>query len=80
MFWAQTINTACYAINRLYLHRIIKKTSYLLLTSKKRMFTLILNLFQMGIFLLKKVHTDLLGPHVSLGLVGSGPPNQYYQI
>jgi hypothetical protein len=34
-FWAEAINTACYSINRLYLHRIIKKTSYELLTSKK---------------------------------------------
>jgi transposase InsO family protein len=34
-FWAEAINTACYAINRLYLHRILKKTSYELLTGKK---------------------------------------------
>jgi hypothetical protein len=34
-FWAEAVNTACYAINRLYLHRILKKTSYQLLTSKK---------------------------------------------
>jgi hypothetical protein len=34
-FWAEAINTACYAINRLYLHRILKKTSYELLTCKK---------------------------------------------
>jgi hypothetical protein len=34
-FWAEAINTACYSINRLYLHRIIKKTSYEFLTSKK---------------------------------------------
>jgi hypothetical protein len=34
-FWAEAINTACYAINRLYLHRIIKKISYELLTGKK---------------------------------------------
>jgi hypothetical protein len=34
-FWAKVINTACYSINRLYLHRILKKTSYELLTSKK---------------------------------------------
>jgi hypothetical protein len=34
-FWAEAINTACYAINRLYLHRILKKTSYELITSKK---------------------------------------------
>jgi hypothetical protein len=34
-FWAEAINTACYSINRLYLHRILKKTSCELLTSKK---------------------------------------------
>jgi hypothetical protein len=34
-FWAEAINTACYSINRLYLHRILKKTSYELLTDKK---------------------------------------------
>jgi hypothetical protein len=34
-FWAEAINTACYSSNRLYLHRILKKTSYELLTGKK---------------------------------------------
>jgi hypothetical protein len=34
-FWAAAINTACYSINRLYLHRILKKTSYEILTGKK---------------------------------------------
>jgi hypothetical protein len=34
-FWAEAVNTACYAINRLYLHQILKKTSYELLTGKK---------------------------------------------
>jgi hypothetical protein len=34
-FWAEAINIACYSINRLYLHRIHKKTSYELLTGKK---------------------------------------------
>jgi transposase InsO family protein len=34
-FWAEAINTACYSINRLYLHRILKKTSYEPLTGKK---------------------------------------------
>jgi hypothetical protein len=29
------VNTACHAINRLYLHRLLKKTSYELLTSNK---------------------------------------------
>jgi hypothetical protein len=31
-FWAEAINTVCYSINLLYLHRILKKTSYELLT------------------------------------------------
>jgi hypothetical protein len=34
-FWAEAINTVCYSINWLYLHRILKKTSYELLTGKK---------------------------------------------
>jgi hypothetical protein len=34
-FWAEAISTAYYSINRLYLHRILKMTSYELLTSKK---------------------------------------------
>jgi hypothetical protein len=34
-FWAEAITTACYSINRLYLHRILKKTSYKLVTGKK---------------------------------------------
>jgi hypothetical protein len=34
-FWAEAINTAFYSINRLYHHRILKKTSYELLTGKK---------------------------------------------
>jgi hypothetical protein len=34
-FWAEATNTACYSINRLYLHQILKKISYELLTGKK---------------------------------------------
>jgi transposase InsO family protein len=34
-FWVEAINTACYSINRLYLHLILKKISYELLTGKK---------------------------------------------
>ncbi|WVZ70160.1 LOW QUALITY PROTEIN: hypothetical protein U9M48_018848 [Paspalum notatum var. saurae] len=33
-FWAETVNTACHAINHLYLHKIYKKTSYELLTDE----------------------------------------------
>ena len=34
-FWAEAINTACHAINRLYTHRLLKKTSYELIVGRK---------------------------------------------
>ncbi|KAI5003657.1 hypothetical protein ZWY2020_030817 [Hordeum vulgare] len=34
-FWPEAINTACHIINRVYLHKFLKKTSYELLTNKK---------------------------------------------
>jgi hypothetical protein len=33
-FWSEAVNTACHAINRVYLHRLFKKTSYKLLTDE----------------------------------------------
>jgi hypothetical protein len=34
-FWAEAVNTACHATNWLYLHKLLKKTSYKLLTGNK---------------------------------------------
>jgi hypothetical protein len=34
-FWSKAKNMACHAINRLYLHRLLKKTTYELLTGNK---------------------------------------------
>jgi hypothetical protein len=34
-FWSEAVNTACHAINWLYLHHLLKKTSYKLLTGNK---------------------------------------------
>jgi transposase InsO family protein len=34
-FWAEAINTTCHATNCLYLHKLLKKTSYELLTGNK---------------------------------------------
>jgi hypothetical protein len=34
-FWSEAVNTACHTINRVYLHRLLKKTSYELLTGNK---------------------------------------------
>jgi transposase InsO family protein len=35
-FWAEAINTACHASNRLYYHQLLKKTPYELLIRRKR--------------------------------------------
>jgi hypothetical protein len=37
-FWSEVVNTACHAINQLYLHRLLKKTSYELPTGNKPKF------------------------------------------
>jgi hypothetical protein len=34
-FWAEVINTTCHATNRIYLHKLLKKTFYELLTGNK---------------------------------------------
>jgi hypothetical protein len=34
-FWADTINTVCHTTNHLYLHKLLKKTFYELLTGNK---------------------------------------------
>jgi hypothetical protein len=54
-FWAEAINTACYSINRLYLHRILKKTSYELLTGKKLNVLILEFLEANALFLLREV-------------------------
>jgi hypothetical protein len=34
-FWVEVVNTACHSTNHLYLHKLLKKTPYELLTSNK---------------------------------------------
>jgi transposase InsO family protein len=34
-FWVETITTVCHATNHLYLHKLLKKTSYELIISNK---------------------------------------------
>ena len=34
-FWPEAIDTACHIINRVYIHKLLGKTSYELLTGKK---------------------------------------------
>jgi hypothetical protein len=34
-FWVEAINTSCHVVNQLYLHQLLKKTPYELLTGNK---------------------------------------------
>jgi hypothetical protein len=34
-FWVEAINTSCHVVNQLYLHQLLKKTPYELLTDNK---------------------------------------------
>jgi hypothetical protein len=54
-FWDEAINIACCSINRLYIHRKLKKTSYELLTGKNPMFHILESLGVNALFLLKDV-------------------------
>jgi transposase InsO family protein len=59
-FWAEAINTAWYSINQLYLHRILKKISYELLTGKKPNVSYLESLVANALFLLKEVENPNL--------------------
>jgi transposase InsO family protein len=54
-FWAEAINIYCYSINRLYLHRILKKTHMNSLLVKSPMFLILEFLGANALFLLKEV-------------------------
>jgi hypothetical protein len=56
-FWKEVINTAFYSINRLYLHQILKKTSYELLTGKKLNISYFRVFGANALFLLREVET-----------------------
>jgi hypothetical protein len=36
-FWAEVVNTTCYASNMMFLHRLLEKTPYELLNGKRQM-------------------------------------------
>jgi transposase InsO family protein len=54
-FWAEAINTACYSINRLYRHRILKKNHMNSSPEKSPMFHILESLVANVLFLLKEV-------------------------
>jgi transposase InsO family protein len=68
-FWAEAVNTVCHAINRLYLHKVYKKTSYELLTGNKPKVDYF-RVFGCKCFILnKKVKSSKFAPRVDEGFL-----------
>jgi transposase InsO family protein len=81
IFWCEAINTACYAINRLYLHKKLKKTSYELLTGNKPKVSYF-RVFGCKCFILnKRPKTSKFAPKVDEGfLLGYGSNEHAYCV
>ena len=81
LFWCEAINTACHAINRLYLHKKLKKTSYELLTGNKPKVSYF-RVFGCKCFILnKRPKTSKFAPKVDEGiLLGYGSNEHAYRI
>jgi hypothetical protein len=80
-FWAEAINTACYSINRLYLHRILKKTSYELLTGKESNVSYFRVFGSKCFILIKKGRSSKFSPKVVEGfLLGYVSKTRAYRV
>jgi hypothetical protein len=63
-FWDEAINTACHTINRLYLHRLLKKTQYELLTGNKHNVSYFRVFRSKCYVLLKRVKSSKFAPKI----------------
>jgi hypothetical protein len=81
LFWCGAVNTACHAINRLYLHKKLKKTSYELLTGNKTKVSYFI-IFGCKCFLFnKKPKTSKFASKVDKGfLLGYGSNEHAYHV
>jgi hypothetical protein len=81
IFWCEAVNTACHAINRLYLHKKLQKTSYELLTGNKPKVSYF-RVFGCKCFILnKRPKTSKFAPKVDEGiLLGYGSNEHAYRV
>jgi hypothetical protein len=81
LFWVDAIKTACHAINRLYLHKKLKKTSYELLTGNKPKVSYF-RVFGCKCFILnKRPKTSKFAPKVDESiLLGYGSNEHAYRV
>ena len=80
-FWVEAVNMACHAINRLYLHKILKKTAYELLTGNKPKVHYF-RVFGSKCFILnKKSKSSKFAPKVDEGfMLGYGTNEHGYRV
>src|SRR5699024_8390881 len=80
-FWTEAVNTACHAINRVYLHRILKKTSYELLTGNKPNVSYLRVVERKCYILLKKGRNSKFAPKAVEGfLLGYDSNTKAYRV
>jgi hypothetical protein len=81
IFWAEAINTACHAINRLYLHKYLGKTPYEIINGNKPKVHYF-RVFGSKCFILnKKIKSSRFAPKVDESfLLGYGTNEHAYRI
>jgi hypothetical protein len=80
-FWSEAMNTASHAINQHYLHRLLKKMSYELLTSNKPNVSYFRVFGSKCYILVKKVRHSKFAPKVVEGfLVGYDSNTKAYRV
>ena len=80
-FWSEAINTACHAINRLYIHKYLGKTQYEIITGNKPKVHYF-RVFGCKCFILnRKTKTSKFAPKVDEGfLLGYGTNEHAYRV
>ena len=79
-FWADAINTACHIVNRVYLHKFLKKTSYELITGKKPNVSY-LRVFGAPCYIRDMNHNSKFAPKAHEGfLLGYGSNSHTYRV
>jgi hypothetical protein len=81
IFWPEAINTACHAINSLYLHKYLGKTPYEIIIGNKHKVHYF-RVFGSKCFILnKKIKSSKFAPKVDEGLLlGYGPNEHAYRV
>ena len=79
-FWAEAINTACHASNRVYLHRLLGKTPYELLIGRKPNISYF-RVFRCKCFIYKKKRLGKFEKHCDVGFfVGYASNSKAYRV